>query len=356
MGLSGAAPSGPPVSGSLVRSVQPLLSVIIPVYNGGETLVRVLCAVRSSHFTDYELIVVDDGSVDGSAERSRKVGDTVLETGERLGPAAARNLGAAGACGRYLCFLDADCEPHPETLGAIARIFADEPGLAAIFGSYDDAPAAQGFVARYKNLFHHFIHQTSCAEASTFWAGCGIVERSVFLACGGFDATLYPRPAIEDIELGFRLRRQGHRIRLAKEVQVKHHKAWTLAGLICSDVRDRSIPWTRLLLSGNRIESDLNLRWHHRLSALLVCGMPVGMLLSLVDPGWLAMLFAFACGLLWLNRDLYEFFLRKCGPTFAVRAIPLHWLYYLYSVVGFCVGTASFWKERLVGGGGASPF
>ncbi len=335
----------------------PLLSVIIPVHNGGEALVHVLRAVLSSRYRDFELIVVDDGSDDGSAERSRAVGATVLATGSRLGPAAARNLGAAHARGRYLCFLDADCEPGPDTLGAIARAFLEDPELSAVFGSYDDAPAAPGFAAQYKNLCHHFIHQTSREEASTFWAGCGAVERSVFFACGGFDAARYPRPAIEDVELGVRIRGRGGRIRLAREIQVKHHKAWTLAGLIQSDVQDRAIPWARLLISGITIEDDLNLRWRHRVSALLVSMLPVSALLSLGDSAWLGAVFALAFGALWLNRDLYGFFLRKRGPVFAARAIPLHWLYYLYSVAGFCAGAALQWKTGLAGRSRASaPF
>jgi O-antigen/teichoic acid export membrane protein/glycosyltransferase involved in cell wall biosynthesis len=319
--------------------------VIIPVHDGGETLVRVLRAVLSSRFTDFELIVVDDGSDDGSGERSRAAGATVIRTGGRFGPAAARNLGAAQAHGRYLFFLDADCEPGPETLGAIADAFLKFPDLSAVFGSYDDAPAAPGFVAQYKNLFHHFIHQTSREEASTFWAGCGAVERTTFLACGGFDAVRYPRPAVEDIELGGRIRRCGGKIRLVREIQVKHHKAWTFAGLIRSDVRDRAIPWARLLLSGRSMESDLNLSWRHRASALFVCALPATALLSFGHAAWLGAALLSVSGAFWLNRDLYGFLARKRGPAFAARAIPLHWLYYLYSVAGFGAGAALQWKE-----------
>ena len=70
---------------------------------------------------------------------------------------------------------------------------------------------ANNFVSQYKNLFHHFVHQDASGTATSFWAGCGAIRRDIFLRLGGFN-TAYKRPSIEDIELGYRLTRAGHRI------------------------------------------------------------------------------------------------------------------------------------------------
>ncbi len=60
--------------------------------------------------------------------------------------------------------------------GTVRVLFvSEEPDLAAVFGSYDDEPAAPNFLSQYKNLFHHFVHQQGSAEASTFWSGCGAI-------------------------------------------------------------------------------------------------------------------------------------------------------------------------------------
>jgi glycosyltransferase involved in cell wall biosynthesis len=156
-------------------------SIITPVYNACDTLPVCLQAVQQSDFRDWELIVVDDGSTDGSAELAAEAGVPVIGTHGRTGPAYARNLGASAAHGRYLFFLDADCQLHPDTLSRAARHLQAEPALDALFGSYDDTPAAPNFISQYKNLLHHYIHQTSRETAVTFWAGCGAIRRERFL-------------------------------------------------------------------------------------------------------------------------------------------------------------------------------
>jgi GT2 family glycosyltransferase len=110
---------------------------------------------------------------------------------------------------------------HPETLGRIKTHLTNMPGVAALFGSYDADPPYPGLVSRYKNLLHHYIHQHGRAEAATFWAGCGAVRRNVCNAVGGVDES-YLSAAVEDIELGARLRRGGYRIRLCPDIQVTH--------------------------------------------------------------------------------------------------------------------------------------
>lgn len=325
----------------------PLFSIVIPVYNGGDMFKRCLRAVRQSTFTDWELVVVDDGSSDGSDGLAEQSGARVLRTKGRLGPAAARNLGAQAARGHYLYFIDADCELHPDTLTNIAQVFQADPGLDALFGSYDDAPGAANFIAQYKNLFHHYVHQNSSAEASTFWTGCGAIRRSQFLALGGFDLQRYRRPAIEDIDLGFRLKQAGGRIRLAKHVQVKHLKAWTFVSLLKSDILDRGIPWTRLILRDKAFTSDLNLQTHNRVSVVAVYGLLLALAVSLFQPQALLVALGLAALLLWLNLSLYRFFYQKRGLVFTLRVIPLHWLYYLYNAVSFGCGTLLYWHEQL---------
>ena len=316
----------------------PFFTVVTPVFNGGKVFERCLEALGASDFDDYELLVIDDGSTDGSSEVARRFGARVLETGGRLGPGRARNLGAREATGEFLIFIDADCEVEPRTLSLAAEALRADPDLAALFGSYDDRPAAEAVLSRYKNLQHHWVHQNGSTEASTFWAGCGAVKRSVFLEVGGFDAERFERPSIEDIELGYRLRAAGHRILLAKSVRVKHHKKWTFWNLLKTDVFDRGIPWTRLMLERGGIDSDLNVGGEGRLSGITAWILLLSLLGALIDPRSLVVSAVCAIVLLVVNRRFYGFLARTGGLWFTIRAIPFHWLYYLYSVAAFGLG------------------
>jgi GT2 family glycosyltransferase len=322
------------------------LTAIVPVYNGGDGLCRCLEALLAGTRLPDELIVVDDGSTDGSGETARGLGARVIRLDEGpKGPAAARNRGAAAAAGDVILFFDADVVVHPDTVARIERYLTDEPAVDALFGSYDDNPPARGMVTRYKNLEHHYVHQHGRREAGTFWAGCGAIQREVFNASGGFDER-YTRPSIEDIELGIRLRQAGYRIWLCPDVQVAHLKRWTFASLLRSDIRDRAVPWSQLIADRRRgLPEDLNLGWRSRASALLawlpVLGWPlacVGHLTGVsrvldVGIGWWAALATGLglFGLAWLNWGLYRFFARRAGLAFAVGGAALHWLYFIYS-------------------------
>ena len=208
-----------------------------------------------------------------------------------------------------------------------------DPSLDALIGSYDESPDAVDFLSQYKNLMHCFVHQQGKRRASTFWTGCGAVRRTVFEASGGFDER-YTRPRIEDIELGARLIRAGRKIELEPSLKVKHLKRWTFLGLLESDIRDRAIPWTQLMLRERHIPNDLNVQRSQRLSVAL---MYLALLLAAVILAGIARSGAIVIA---LNHSFYRFLARRRGWIFAVRAIPLHLLYFVYSGAAFVAGCA----------------
>jgi glycosyltransferase involved in cell wall biosynthesis len=320
-------------------SKPPFVSIIIPVYNSAQHLDQCIAAIKRSVYSAFEIIVIDDGSSDASAEVARNHGALVFQLQSQSGPADARNYGAKKAQGDILLFIDSDVLVQK---GAIARVvddFLNHPEIGALFGSYDDDPFEKNFLSQYKNLLHHFVHQISSKEAMTFWAGCGAVRQDIFQSVGGFDETKYSMPCIEDIELGYRLRERGYQILLDKDLQVKHLKKWNLKSLVRTDIFHRAIPWSKLILESREMVSDLNLQNSQKLSTGLLGAVLLILPLSLFIPRLLYLAAFFLVAIIVINRKLINFFLERKGIQFTVLAFAMYLLYYLYSGASY----ASCW-------------
>ncbi len=313
------------------------ISVVIPVHNGGEAFRRCLESIQSLQTPPYELIVVIDGCTDESHQLAQQAGAQIKCLPFPHGPAYARNLGASMANGHILYFVDADVTLYPDNLCKVKAMFAMDTTLTAVIGSYDDTPEASNFASQYRNLLHHFVHQTAYEDASTFWGACGVIRRQAFLNIGGFNER-YRFPSIEDIELGYRLKAKGFKIRLCKDLQVKHLKHWTFRSILLTDIFNRALPWTILLLQQQHVPNDLNLKTSCRLSVVAVYTVLVLLLVGLYYPNLVVHIIWPSLVLISLNFSVYQFFYRKRGLSFALRVIPWHWLFYLYSGFAFGVG------------------
>jgi glycosyltransferase involved in cell wall biosynthesis len=315
------------------------ISIIIPVHNGSRYLERCLSAIALSSYRSHELIVVDDESTDHSAEIARRYGAKVFRLSHKSGPAAARNFGSKQAKGDILFFVDSDIVIQKETIARVVRDFDENPDVVAIFGSYDETPEEQNFISQYKNLQHHFVHQVSSPEATTFWAGCGAIRKEIFDLAGGFDERKYSRPCIEDIELGFRLKKMGYGIFLDKELQVKHLKKWTFISLLRTDIFDRAVPWSKLILESGEMVSDLNLQSSQKMSTLLVGLTALISFLAIFVPKLIFVVLFLIASIFMINYRLFVFLSRRKGPIFSFFAFVMYLLYYCYSGVTY----ASCW-------------
>ena len=260
----------------------------------------------------------------------------------------ARNSGAKAASAPLIFFQDADVAVHRETLARVIARFEADPGLAALFGSYDDSPTAPGLVSQFRNLLHHYVHQqgsfvAEARPARTFWTGCGAIRRQVFLDFGGFDPQLYRRPAIEDIELGYRLTRAGCRIVLARDVQATHMKRHGPCGSVLrTDIFQRGVPWTLLIKRSRIAETDLNVRHEQKVCVVAAGLMTLAVAAAAVTGSpWLLAAAAGGIGLIVaLNADFYRFLARRRGWGFAVAAVPLHYVYFCCCGVSVVIALA----------------
>jgi glycosyltransferase involved in cell wall biosynthesis len=167
-----------------------LFSIVIPTFNRAALLARTLESVWAQHWTEFEVIVVDDGSTDGTAEFVRGLGGKVqLVTQSNLGPGAGRNNGARLARGEYLAFLDSDDlwfpwtlanfaelirrHTQPAILGAKLMEFSDEVQLVTVRETPMQADVFEDFIASHRSSY--FVG-----------AGMSVLRREEFLKTGGF--------------------------------------------------------------------------------------------------------------------------------------------------------------------------
>jgi cellulose synthase/poly-beta-1,6-N-acetylglucosamine synthase-like glycosyltransferase len=200
-------------------SEPPLASVIVPVYNGARTLDACLNALFHQTIAPsrYEVIVVDDGSTDGSAQVAARYG-VMLVSQEHAGAAAARNQGARQAQGCILVFTDADCEPCCDWIEQMLAPFGD-PGVVGVKGAYrtrQSSLIARFAQAEYEEKYDRLARADWIDFVDTYAAA---YRRDVFVEQGGFD------PGFrfdEDQEFSFRLAAAGYKMVFARTAIVYH--------------------------------------------------------------------------------------------------------------------------------------
>ena len=312
--------------------VEPKLSIIVPVHNGADTLRRCLEALLSAPGPARELIVVDDGSGDNSADIAASLGVRTLKHSHRLGCAAARNSGARHTTGPILVFVDADVVIHPSAPERISNFMSENRNYSAVFGSYDAEPTDPAFVSQYRNLLHHFTHQSGKCEAETFWTGLGAVRRSDFENVGGFRAS-----SLGDIALGLDLSDAGLRIRLDRELLGTHLKTWSLRTMVSTDIFLRAVPWSGLILSRGRIADDLNTTLLNRVGVALAMATVAFTTLAAIIPAFGALAALSVLGTLLANMPVFKRFWKARGVIFTLSVVPLHFVHQLCCGVGFAL-------------------
>jgi lipopolysaccharide/colanic/teichoic acid biosynthesis glycosyltransferase/GT2 family glycosyltransferase len=203
----------------------PTTSVIIPARDASQTIEECLGAVFAQQQPPVEVIVVDDGSHDDTAERAKKFPVKLL-TQPHLGPAAARNRGALLASGELLLFTDSDCAPAPDWTSRLSKVFADPSVVAAkgVYRTRQREPLARFVQLEYEEKYARLARQATIDFVDTY---CAAYRRTRFLEQGGFDES-FPSASVEDQELSFRLAAQQLKMVFAPQASVYHHHATTI--------------------------------------------------------------------------------------------------------------------------------
>lgn len=320
------------------------LSVVVPVRDGIETLARALTAILASELPrdDYELIVVDDASSDGSPELAARYADTVIRlTGRISGPAYARNRGAELAQGELLAFVDADALVRPDTLPRMLGMLSDHPALDAVSASHDQSAAAHNLASQYWNLLLNFGEQRQTGTGGDVASPCAVIRRNVFLSAGMYDEWRFTTARLEGIELGNRLEDSGCEVLTTRDLEAAGLRRWNVRSL-SQEVWNRSALLARSLgyqRTRAAVPSDVVFTLTRPVApAFAVLCVFAFSAAFLPQPKLPLKAIVVLLGAIALNFPALTFFAKARGIAFAIAVAPLHLLMQALSGVGLCAG------------------
>jgi GT2 family glycosyltransferase len=195
--------------------------VIVCTYNGSKTIRDCMEGLLSLDYPDFEVIVVDDGSTDGSGDIARQYGFKVIST-KNHGLSSARNTGMRAASGDIVAYLDDDAYPDPDWLTYLAAGFINSRHAA--FGGPNIPPPGDGRIAEcVANAPGGPVHVLVSDQEAEHIPGCNIAFRKAALQeIGGFDPRF--RAAGDDVDVCWRLQDRGYTLGFSPAAMVWHHR------------------------------------------------------------------------------------------------------------------------------------
>ena len=199
----------------------------MPTFNGASSIHECLNAlVRETAGRDAEIVVVDDGSTDGTADIVRQFPGSRLITQANAGPASARNRGASEAGGQLLLFTDDDCVPAPGWLDSMLAPFDDEEvvGAKGVYRTRQSSLVARFVQIEYEDRYRR-MNRFPCIDFIDTYSAA--FRRDRFLELSGYD-TSFPVACAEDVELSYRMSARGWKMRFVPAAAVYHTHPDTL--------------------------------------------------------------------------------------------------------------------------------
>lgn len=315
----------------------------MPAYNAAQHLPWVLAPLASLG-SDWEVIVIDDASQDGTMERLQHSFPwvTALAAATNGGQSRARNLGVQHARGHLLFFVDSDVVTSADTLRSMAAFLEERPELDGVFGCYSSwGYREEPSLSRFRNLLHRYVHQRGRGPIQSFWSGLSALRRDTFELCGGFDEGLQ---GIEDVELGKRMSDQGARLFLEPAFEGRHLKCWSWRSMIVTDIFVRAKPWAYLALHGKTPRQGLNLSPSNSLGPLLLCA---ALFCLFIQPyyGLSLTILYFLC-----NLSRYAYFARQATLQLGMLSSLYLLVHHLCCLLGASLGAGQYAYERLTQG------
>jgi len=311
-----------------------LFSIIIPAYNAEKTIRKCLDSVLKQDFSDFEVILVNDGSSDNTEEIINQytvdqydVKQIVLA--KNSGPAKARNTGIKKAQGEIIVFIDSDVTfKDPGALLGLAEIFKGKPEIDGVIMIKDKIPLNKGLTPLYIAYYKYYLWNQPGEYQTSFTTERSAVKKHIFDKVGYFDEG-YRKPDVEDFEFGYRLEKENYKIYIARSIKVGHHFE-TFKQLTKKTLR-RSWQWIRLFLKRKKFDPVYSTKERGIKTLIGATVFPL-ILVSIFIPPISYLLLSFFFVYLLYNLGFYEFVVKEKK----VHLLPFFILLDLY----FCFLTA----------------
>lgn len=304
-----------------------LVSVVVPVFNGAHCLPRCLESLFKQTHPRVEILVVDDGSTDETANRVRAPAK-VLSTGGRKGAGAARNVGAKAATGVVLFFTDADVVAPPEWIEKALKA-REEKGVPCGGGGYA-GPMREIFIQQFahEELVWRRRHHYGFVEtlvSNNLWC-----DRDLFLSKGGFPES-YRAATCEDMEFSWAVSRD-HRLWWDADNGVIHDFACTAKGYLrqqCRFAKDSvsMMLENHALARGGQTHHGKQLYFEVAFTGLGIAFPPLFL------------------GVLAVNFGFIGEISRKRGAEFAVKALGMVFLRNFSICWGIALGSVQYFRK-----------
>jgi glycosyltransferase involved in cell wall biosynthesis len=312
------------------------ITIVIPNYNGADTIAKCLEAAFASDYSLFEVVVIDDSSTDTSVEIIKSFPCKLIQLEEHAGVSKARNKGAIYSSGELLFFIDNDCLLQRDAL-ALANQAYNDSNSHIIGGTYTSLSYDKDFFSIFQSIFINYF-ETKKKEPDYVAAHAMIINTELFIKSGGFaeDYFLGVAASVEDVEFCHRLRRDDCKLFMNPLIQVQHIFNFSFLKSLSNAVK-KTRYWTMYSLMNNDLFADSGTASQELKINVIIYFINMGLfLLYLVaGPAWamliIPLLFLFN---LYVNKDLFGAFFDTKGLTFLILAVCYYTMVYPLAVGG----------------------
>lgn len=335
---------------------RPLVSLIIPLYNGARSIGLVLEAVGGSTYENLEVVVVDDGSTDDGAEIARQSGTglalKMITFEKNLGVSRARNTGASEAKGDVLLFIDADCIVQADTVEKCVEEL-QKGDSACVGGVYTTMPWDDVFFSGFQSLYINYVESKN-EHPDYIATHCMAIRKETFEEFGGFieDSFIGHQASVEDVEFCHRLLRAGYKLTRRADIQVQHSFGFNFSKSVKNAIK-KSKFWTMYSLKNRDVMKDSGAASHELKVNVFTQMLNLALLAAaaMTRIWWLLL----AVPVLYLiniiaNYHFLQLVKKERGAWYLVRVLAYYQLVYPFVVAyGSLVGTLKYiWEVKLL--------